>query len=598
MQNMLNEPVFLHKDLKIIKGNNEDLSFGKVKSITKNSKNLISGIIHSSTQFQFKSISGSLYYLVEISKETYDFSFNENQTKFETIIKFFKTTVSALKERGSVHQINIIFFTRIYFSKDCYSNLIKKFDKIPSFISFSSYGEFFFDFYTNVLTINNIANINPNKIESDIINKLHRAFLQFAVGFKCKNLNSYIRNISSEYETNFGIFKKDSFSNSPPTFPYSTLFENIENFRIMKSNFSNFFECINVVLKEIRLEKINLSKLGSLITVVSSGEYFPYYNKELSKFTKYNLYEIGIPLFYIIFSTKKNLFNQSKQSIKKYNTISEEYNRSPPTEHYSSLNIGKSNFYDSPISNREYLTNNPRFREVYVYEPDQDDHLVRNWLKILYINYPFEIHHYLSSENIKLFNKKALMKEFVEIENEIFNAKKIENIQQLKKKPKSPKLNMYFKGISEKMSDDFSLAVNDSSKCSEICKDQGIDTRTERVHTKENQIEDGNINALEDLSLIKNEKTNITSGRRHSISNVSIDEIKEKLCNYSRKTPLQEKDQSFVILTNEYDRETFNYKKIMPSINSHLNLKSTEDQCVNQRVNFLSYRGCFSFYYK
>ena len=121
----------------------------------------------------------------------------------------------------------------------------------------------------------------------------------------------------------------------------------------MKSNYSNFFECVNVVLKEIRLEKINLNKLGSLITVVSSGEYFPYYNKELSKFTKYNLYEIGIPLFYLIFSTKKNLYNQRRQSFKKYNTISEEYHRSTHTEYYSSLNLAKSNFYDSPITNRE-----------------------------------------------------------------------------------------------------------------------------------------------------------------------------------------------------------------------------------------------------
>ena len=56
MQNMLYEPVFLKKDIKLKKTPNDDISFGQIKNLTKDSKNVLSGIIHSSTQFQFKSI--------------------------------------------------------------------------------------------------------------------------------------------------------------------------------------------------------------------------------------------------------------------------------------------------------------------------------------------------------------------------------------------------------------------------------------------------------------------------------------------------------------------------------------------------------------
>ena len=346
MQNMLNEPVFLKKDIKLKKTPNDDISFGQIKSLTKDSKNVLSGLIHSSTQFQFKSISGTIYFLVEISKETYDFSFSENLTKFELIMKFLKSTFSNLKEKGCNHQINIIYFTRIYFSKDSFIILTKKFDKLPSFILYSPSGEYFFDIYTNIITIHNFDQFNPNKIESEIINKLYKAFLDFAIGFKCKNLNTYIKNISSEYEINFNTFNRDVISSNPPNFPIGTIFESIENFRIMKSNYSNFFECINMVLRDIRLEKINLNKVGTLITVISSGDYFPYYNKDLSRFTKDNLYEIAVPLFYIILSSRKHI-SISKKSFKKNNTFAEEFPKNNHSHYLSSQNLISKNLFDS-----------------------------------------------------------------------------------------------------------------------------------------------------------------------------------------------------------------------------------------------------------
>jgi len=67
---------------------------------------------------------------------------------------------------------------------------------------------------------------------------------------------------------------------------------------------NNFLEAINITMAEIKHEKVNMSRLGHMICVISSSDSFPYYNSELAKFTRDNLYERGIPCSYIMFSNK------------------------------------------------------------------------------------------------------------------------------------------------------------------------------------------------------------------------------------------------------------------------------------------------------
>jgi hypothetical protein len=87
---------------------------------------------------------------------------------------------------------------------------------------------------------------------------------------------------------------------------YSLKFlQEIRNFKIAKSTNSNMFEAINILLNDIKNEKEKIFKTGNMITVISSGDYFPYYNHNLAKITKENIYQQGIACSLILMTEKK-----------------------------------------------------------------------------------------------------------------------------------------------------------------------------------------------------------------------------------------------------------------------------------------------------
>jgi hypothetical protein len=345
-QSLIDSTIYMNKDLKMLPNpDNDESPIGQISSFKGTKAKLpLTGLVTSSTDFQLRSLSSGIYFLVEVSKDSYDFSFS-SKTKFELIIEYLKNTVNKLKESNCSHCINIIFFTRIYFNKDINRKILKSRTKskyykclysenIGDFIYQSNLfsGEYFFDVYSNVIKS------NLNKLDAiEMVNSLYRAFNTFATIFKVRNLSDYMKELKNNFDVNFvnyqtnisGMnnnntinrnnsessyydnfnFKETSFqtkSNIQQFYNFFSpkFFEDIENFRMTKSITSNMFESVNVLLNELKYEKRKLFKLGNIINLISSGEYFPYYNYRLSKITKENLLEQGIPFFITLLSNK------------------------------------------------------------------------------------------------------------------------------------------------------------------------------------------------------------------------------------------------------------------------------------------------------
>lgn len=345
-QSLIDTTIYMNKELKLLPNpDNDESPIGQISSFkgTK-AKFPLTGLVTSSTDFQLRSLSSEIYFLVEVSKDSYDFSFS-SKTKFELIIEYLKNTINKIKESNCSHSINIVFFTRIYFNKDINRKILKsrtksKYDKclysenIGDFIYQSNLfsGEYFFDVYSN------IVKSNLNKLEIvEMVNSLYRAFNTFAAIFRVKNLSEYMNELKNNYDITFANYQTnlsemnnienlnkinsyssyhENLNDKEPSFKtYSNInqfysffspkfFDGLENFRMTKSNTSNLFESVNVLLNELKYEKRKLFKLGNIINLISSGEYFPYYNYRLSKITKENLLEQGIPFFITFLSNK------------------------------------------------------------------------------------------------------------------------------------------------------------------------------------------------------------------------------------------------------------------------------------------------------
>jgi hypothetical protein len=454
-QSLIDTTVYPNKDVKFHSiPECDEMNVGVIASLKGTKMRIpLTGLVTSSTDFQLRSKSSSLYFLVEISKDTYDFIYS-SKTKYELIIEFLKQTFQKLKQTECSHIINVIFFTRIYFTHTGINKLLKKKFQIVSngnsprdYIYKSNFleKEYFFDVYSKIIKI------NINKLDTlELVNMLNKGFEAFASIFKTKNLSDFIAEIRKNYETNLcknhagknlnNYFKTnpnhsniENYSDTSSNYNHSLNFNNffcpkffddIENFRMTTSNTSNLFESINVIINDLNFEKKKMYKLGNLITVISSGEYFPYYNYKLSKLTKEGLFEHGIPCCMVILSKdtkakeiysayKLYLLNENEREFHKSwsnenlmkaeekterglsisvkgNPMKDEDNlKMLIAKNYGimdNLNANKICFTNRKNSSDNFFVKDNNCLSYYKYESDTYSHVPPKWMKIFYIN--------------------------------------------------------------------------------------------------------------------------------------------------------------------------------------------------------------------
>ena len=125
-QSLIDTTIYVNKGVKMLPNpDNDEAAVAQVASFRgAKAKTSLSGLVTSSTDFQLRSLSSGIYFLVEISRDTYDFSFS-SKTKFELIIEYLKNTINKLKESNCCLCIHIIFFSRIYFQKKGNRKILK-----------------------------------------------------------------------------------------------------------------------------------------------------------------------------------------------------------------------------------------------------------------------------------------------------------------------------------------------------------------------------------------------------------------------------------------------------------------------------------------
>lgn len=613
IENCIDDIVYVNKEIKLLPNpENDELSIGNIGSFkgTK-SKTPLTGLVTVNTDFQLKSLNAGVYFLIEVSKDTFDFCIMA-KTKFEMIVEFLKNTLQKLKEKECGHIIHIIFFTRIFFEKKDCKKMKNKLKNFSDFVYQSDIfpGEYFIDIYSC------IVNMQINKIDiTTIAELLYSAFTAFASIFTVNNLSDYVSNIKN-FEKSSEIFNEKTIN----SFQYfndifsTSFFSEITEFRMTKSITSNLFESVNVIINDIRNEKKNLFKLGNIITIISSGEYFPYYCNRLNKIVKENLYEQGIPLTLVILSSRiksneiysKELNNFSnyqdyicKQSYKDLREdridrdtsfyslkgVNEEDNNSIKqaiNRNYGILeDMGLDRKKRRRSSDNINITKENNNQGAYKYESDNFTHKSPKWMKVFYIN---------SAENnfFSIFNSKEkptyssnYMKRklsyinydtFANIDNvdmDIFNSKKMTTLQPSKVR----------KSISEEYVD-LSVANNEhgmkinSNEPFLVSNDNGSHRKSDLIYDKNLTLE----SLKENLSIFKNDRqntindyllintnntnSNFTNNQNSSIFSNSYTTNFSNANTANNSNANDESLKEFDRKTAEYDNEIFSFKKM------------------------------------
>lgn len=384
-QSLIGQIAYLEKKISLIPRkeenpmNNEVGYIGNFKCSKFLNPKGITGLITSSTIFNLRSSAASVYFLIEISKETFDFAIC-SKLKYELIIDFIKSTLQHLKKSSCNHSITFIFFTRIFLNKKEIIKINKNNNtkKENFFFEFlydnpKNNDECFFDLYSQILKL------NTEKFDLlETVETLQKAFLKFGSIFKVKSLFEYVNLIKEEqnnfigknreniFEENFNgcngntkFSKFDEYAGNmnnnnlgeQKSFFFNEIYslrflKEIESLKLCKSNNSNLLESINILLNDIKYEKDKIFKLGNMINVIMSGDCFPYYNKQLSKITKENVYQQGIATSLIIMSEK----NKSELYVMNNLNISLNVN-SNNINNIINNSAGNSNTYSNWLSN-------------------------------------------------------------------------------------------------------------------------------------------------------------------------------------------------------------------------------------------------------
>ena len=297
--NMLNDTVIkgqeiLNKDKKVI------------GVISKLSNDSFSGLVTSSTIFNLTSLNSDIYLMFDISKSSYYYT-SYYYINYEVIIDYVKNLLLKLKTENTHHNINIIFYIRIYFkSKNDYTNDYTKYNFIRKDTSEKNADLYYFDIYDKIETFN-----MENLLINEVLYKMHKIYQIYekiqSYSHQKKyfsNLNQFLFSIREclqypmQPEEKQNLFlNKDILSYSfdgyecsnvakgdEECFPLDNdIFKDVEMFEISGFNEIAIFEALFFDIGLIEKNKKNKNKkYNPLINIVLSGVSFPYFCEALS----------------------------------------------------------------------------------------------------------------------------------------------------------------------------------------------------------------------------------------------------------------------------------------------------------------------------
>ena len=207
--------------------------------------------------------------------------------RYEYLIDYFKCLFKEIQKIKSNYNIHIIFTIRIYFQST------NNYDDVK-FIYKSSINdnEFYFDIFASIKHFTS-SNIEVNKI-LHIINE---------------SLNIF-KDIINTKEIFQVLKERDIFDKIFPNFLPDNSEENLNeivNFQISNSLYSNIFESIYIPLKEFKNQKDPVKQSGSLINVILFSEIFPYYNNKMQEKVRKEIYNEYMTLILTFFKIKKKI---------------------------------------------------------------------------------------------------------------------------------------------------------------------------------------------------------------------------------------------------------------------------------------------------
>ena len=304
IQNLFNKIIYKEQIIYLNKSNT-DIQIGKILKLN-NQDNCLCGIISEQTTLNIYTISSDLYFIVEISKNIFFNSLMNMSFRYEYLIDYFKCLFKEIQKIKSNYNIHIIFSIRIYFQST------KNYDDI-NFIYKSSINnnEFYFDIFSSIKHFTS-SNIEVNKI----LRKINEALNIFKVISKFKNIKEIFQ----------ALKESDIFDKIIP----NNLLDNSEqhlneilNFQLSNSLYSNIFESIYIPLKEFENQKDPLKQTGSLINVILCGESFPYYNNLIQEKVRQEIYNENMTLILTFFTTKNKFEYYKHKDLNLSNLINE-----------------------------------------------------------------------------------------------------------------------------------------------------------------------------------------------------------------------------------------------------------------------------------
>ena len=316
--NMLNDTVIKGQEIY----NSDKKRIGIVSKLSNDS---FSGLVTSSTIFNLTSLNSDIYLMFDISKSSYYYT-SYYYINYEVIIDYVKNLLLKLKTENTRHNINIIFYIRIYFkSKNDYT----KYNFIRKEISENNEYKYYFDIYDKIETFN-IENLVINEIiyKMNKVYQIYEKIQSFSHQKKYfSNLNQFLFSIRDRLQYPLSADKKQTLFLNKNILSYSfdgydyinsskedkecfslenDIFKDVEIFEISGFNEISVFEALFFDIGLIEKNKKNKDKkYNPLINIVLSGVSFPYFCEALSDKVRYSINEEYIHLIFTFLCPKK-----------------------------------------------------------------------------------------------------------------------------------------------------------------------------------------------------------------------------------------------------------------------------------------------------
>ncbi|KAL5269857.1 hypothetical protein ACHWQZ_G003359 [Mnemiopsis leidyi] len=210
---------------------------------------MLSGYISENTHVTYRSLSSYTQLFIQIGKEMWenDYEGTENWENFEKVVyQFVKTLFDKWEASKANHDLQIIFFTRLFFEINKYPEYKEE------VIQFDCDGRPYLDIYDIVCDGGNITDVKP------IIGIMKRRF---------NKLSLIIEDLEKDYKV-----------------------------EVSSSSTGNFLECINLALDHYTShfqDRVHY-RTGQQIVVVTAGSGMFYVDRELTNLTKHRVLDMGV----------------------------------------------------------------------------------------------------------------------------------------------------------------------------------------------------------------------------------------------------------------------------------------------------------------